>query len=220
MIVVLWRAGLRVQESLALTEHDLEHRRGSVLVRSGKGGRRREVGMDDWGWEQLRPWLAARTALPVAPWVKRSPRRRPPRPVEALPRRGAPRAHRGDAGGAPLRAGAGARRRAGADGDPCLQQPWVKRSPRLMGIASCGPPCPQPGGLGMQNLPKDGPVAETVSFWFAGDHNLTMSPTGRAIVRFSMPPARRPPGSTPLTSQTTAGGELALADCAAHRCSA
>jgi hypothetical protein len=72
----------------------------------------------------------------------------------------------------------------------------------------------------MQNLPKDGPVAETVSFWFAGDHNLTMSPTGRAIVRFSMPPARRPPGSTPLTSQTTAGGELALAACAAHRCSA
>jgi hypothetical protein len=101
-------------------------RRGSVLVRSGKGGRRREVGMDDWGWEQLRPWLAARTALPVAPWVKRSPRRCPPRPVEALPRRGAPRAHRGDAGGAPLRAGAGARRRAGADGHPCLQQPWVK----------------------------------------------------------------------------------------------
>jgi hypothetical protein len=39
----------------------------------------------------------------------------------------------------------------------------------------------------MQNLPKDAPVAETVSFWFAGDHNLTMSPTGRAIVRFSMP---------------------------------
>jgi hypothetical protein len=38
----------------------------------------------------------------------------------------------------------------------------------------------------MQNLPKDGPVAETVSFWFAGDHNLTMSQTGRAIMRFSM----------------------------------
>ena len=39
----------------------------------------------------------------------------------------------------------------------------------------------------MQKLPKDAPVAETVSFWFAGDHNLTMSPTGRAIVSFSMP---------------------------------
>jgi len=49
MIVVLWRAGLRIQEALALAEHDLDHRRGSILVRSGKGGRRREVGMDEWG---------------------------------------------------------------------------------------------------------------------------------------------------------------------------
>ena len=57
MIVVLWRAGLRIHEALALTEHDLDPRRGSVLVRSGKGGRRREVGMDEWGWEQVRPWL-------------------------------------------------------------------------------------------------------------------------------------------------------------------
>src|SRR5215207_10659 len=34
MIVVLWRAGLRVQEALALAEHDLDHRRGSILVRA------------------------------------------------------------------------------------------------------------------------------------------------------------------------------------------
>jgi site-specific recombinase XerD len=67
MVVVLWRAGLRVQEALGLAEHDLDLRRGSVLVRSGKGGRRREVGMDDWGWEVLRPWLAARGELPVGP---------------------------------------------------------------------------------------------------------------------------------------------------------
>ena len=67
MIVVLWRAGLRVQEALALAEHDLDHRRGAILVRSGKGGRRREVGMDEWGWEQLRPWLSARAQLPVGP---------------------------------------------------------------------------------------------------------------------------------------------------------
>jgi integrase len=38
MIVVLWRAGLRVQQGLALTERDLDQRRGSILVRSGKGG--------------------------------------------------------------------------------------------------------------------------------------------------------------------------------------
>jgi integrase len=67
MIVVLWRAELRAQEALALTEHDLDPRRGSLLVRNGKGGRRREVGMDDWGWEQLRPWLSARAQLPLGP---------------------------------------------------------------------------------------------------------------------------------------------------------
>jgi len=37
------------------------------LVRNGKGGRRREVGLDEWGWEQLRPWLTARAQLPVGP---------------------------------------------------------------------------------------------------------------------------------------------------------
>jgi hypothetical protein len=67
MIVVLWRAGLRIQEALALAEHDLDQRRGSILIRNGKGGRRREVGMDEWGWEQLRPWLTSRLELPVGP---------------------------------------------------------------------------------------------------------------------------------------------------------
>jgi integrase len=67
LIVVLWRAGLRIHEALALTEADLDARRGSLLVRRGKGGRRREVGMDDWAWEQLAPWLQARVQLPVGP---------------------------------------------------------------------------------------------------------------------------------------------------------
>ena len=64
-IVVLWRAGLRIQEALALTESDLDRRRGSLLVRRGKGGRRSEVGMDEWGWEHLQPWLDPRLELPV-----------------------------------------------------------------------------------------------------------------------------------------------------------
>ena len=42
LIVVLWRAGLRIHEALALTEADLDARRGSLLLRRGKGGRRRE----------------------------------------------------------------------------------------------------------------------------------------------------------------------------------
>jgi integrase len=37
------------------------------LVRRGKGGRRREGGMDDWGFEQLQPWLLARQEMPVGP---------------------------------------------------------------------------------------------------------------------------------------------------------
>jgi hypothetical protein len=49
LIVVLWRAGLRIQEALALAEADFDYRRGALLVRRGKGGRRREVGMDTWG---------------------------------------------------------------------------------------------------------------------------------------------------------------------------
>jgi integrase len=67
LIVVLWRGGLRIQEALSLSERDLDSQRGSLLVRNGKGGRRPEIGMDAWGWEQLRPWLTARVALPVGP---------------------------------------------------------------------------------------------------------------------------------------------------------
>jgi integrase len=51
LIVVLWRARLRISEAPALGEADLDTRRASVLVRRGKGGRRREVGMDDWAGE-------------------------------------------------------------------------------------------------------------------------------------------------------------------------
>src|SRR4051794_40379970 len=67
LIAVLWRGGLHIQEALALGERDLDPRRGSLLVRRGKGGRRREIGMDARGWEQLTPWLAARVELPVGP---------------------------------------------------------------------------------------------------------------------------------------------------------
>jgi integrase len=59
LIVVLWRSGLRISEALALAESDLDRRRGAILVRRGKGGKRREVGMDSWGWEQLDPLAAS-----------------------------------------------------------------------------------------------------------------------------------------------------------------
>ena len=52
LIVVLWRAGLRISEALALAESDLDRDRGAILVRRGKGGKRREVGMDRWAWDR------------------------------------------------------------------------------------------------------------------------------------------------------------------------
>ncbi len=67
LIVVMWRAGLRIGEALALTESDLDVGRGAILVRHGKGDKRREVGMDQWGWELLRPWLSYRVQIPVGP---------------------------------------------------------------------------------------------------------------------------------------------------------
>jgi site-specific recombinase XerD len=65
LIVLLWRAGLRISEALALHESDLDRSRGAVLIRRGKGGKRREVGMDRWAWEQLEPWLEIRRQLPT-----------------------------------------------------------------------------------------------------------------------------------------------------------
>jgi site-specific recombinase XerD len=65
LIVLLWRAGLRVSEALSLAESDLDPVRGSVLVRHGKGGERREVGMDRWAWQHLNAWLEIRIGLRV-----------------------------------------------------------------------------------------------------------------------------------------------------------
>jgi site-specific recombinase XerD len=65
LIIVLWRAGLRICEALSLAERDLDPVRGALLVRHGKRGKRREVGMDEWGWEQLRPWIVDRAQMPI-----------------------------------------------------------------------------------------------------------------------------------------------------------
>jgi site-specific recombinase XerD len=59
LIAILWRAGLRISEALALTESDLDPKTGSVLVRAGKGGKRRMVGMDEWRWEHVARWTGA-----------------------------------------------------------------------------------------------------------------------------------------------------------------
>jgi integrase len=55
VIVVLWRAGLRISEALALQESDLDRTRGAVLVRRGKG--------DECRFRHSPPYVHARTML-------------------------------------------------------------------------------------------------------------------------------------------------------------
>jgi integrase len=45
LIVLLWRAGLRISEALSLQESDLDRARGAVLVRRGKAA---NVGRSGW----------------------------------------------------------------------------------------------------------------------------------------------------------------------------
>jgi len=63
VIIVLWRAGLRISEALALSESDLDRERGAVLVRRGKGGLCR-IG-------HRRPYVASGTMLRSWPGGRR-----------------------------------------------------------------------------------------------------------------------------------------------------
>lgn len=65
LVILLWRTGLRINEALALTEHDLSADANSILVRHGKGNKRRTIGMDDWAWREIAPWLEHRRTLPI-----------------------------------------------------------------------------------------------------------------------------------------------------------
>ena len=57
LIVVMYRAGLRLAEALALRTCDVDADRGSMRVLLGKGGRARTVGIDPWGLGELAMWM-------------------------------------------------------------------------------------------------------------------------------------------------------------------
>lgn len=65
LIVMLYRAGLRISEALALLPKDLDHDSGSVRVLHGKGDRDRVVGLDAGAWAIVELWLQRRAALGV-----------------------------------------------------------------------------------------------------------------------------------------------------------
>jgi integrase/recombinase XerD len=63
LIVVMWRAGLRSAEALALELRDVDRDAGTITIRHGKGNRRRVVGMDPEAFAVLDRWLETRRDL-------------------------------------------------------------------------------------------------------------------------------------------------------------
>jgi site-specific recombinase XerD len=63
LIVVLYRAGLRVSEALAIMPKDLDAEAGAIRILRGKGGTTRTVGLDAGAWAILQLWLDRRAAL-------------------------------------------------------------------------------------------------------------------------------------------------------------
>src|SRR5689334_11147026 len=67
LIVVLWQAGLRIGEALALSETDLDARRGAVLIRHGERRQASGGGNGQLAWQRLEPWQQLRVRFPVGP---------------------------------------------------------------------------------------------------------------------------------------------------------
>jgi len=63
LIVLGWRAGLRISEALALKVADLTEAQHTIRVRHGKGDKSRTVGLDAQAWAVLRTWLDIRITL-------------------------------------------------------------------------------------------------------------------------------------------------------------
>jgi len=67
LVALLYRAGLRVSEALALAPKDLDLEAGAIRVLHAKGGRSRTVGIDPGGASHVSEWLVTRSWLGLAP---------------------------------------------------------------------------------------------------------------------------------------------------------
>lgn len=64
LLTVLWRCGLRISEALALKPGDIKD--GVLLVRRGKGGKARRVGVDEGTQAAIDLWLERKRSLGIA----------------------------------------------------------------------------------------------------------------------------------------------------------
>jgi len=65
LIVILYRAGLRISEALALLPKDLDPANSAVRILHGKGDHNRVVGLDAGAWAILQLWLDRRAATGI-----------------------------------------------------------------------------------------------------------------------------------------------------------
>lgn len=65
LLVVLYRAGLRVSEALALKPKDLNAKAGTIRVLHGKNDKDRLVGLDAGAWAIVQLWLDRRADLGI-----------------------------------------------------------------------------------------------------------------------------------------------------------
>lgn len=63
LIAIMYGAGLRISEALALKPKDVDTTRGIVRVLHGKGDRQRTVGLDPRSCELVAAWLARRSTV-------------------------------------------------------------------------------------------------------------------------------------------------------------
>ena len=63
LIVVLWRAGLRISEALALKPSDYDPEKGTLRILKGKGGKMRLVGLDPQAGAILDLWMEKRASV-------------------------------------------------------------------------------------------------------------------------------------------------------------
>jgi site-specific recombinase XerD len=63
LLVILYRAGIRISEALALYEFDLRRNERAMVIRHGKGDKRRIVVLDEWAWAEVEFWLNVRKEI-------------------------------------------------------------------------------------------------------------------------------------------------------------